>query len=95
MRHATPRTYYGGLMVKAKPTTTKQPKTLTRREQKATFSADAYAEKTPEKKAELAIAYDNSKLLMAARQEAKQNAEAWAKGKPLSYVQANRFADTQ
>lgn len=77
MKHATPRTYYGGLSVEAKPATMKPTRELTRREQKATFSADAYAEKTPEQKASLAIAYDTSTLLLKARIEARQNVQAW------------------
>ena len=42
-----------------------------------------------------AIVYDSSEFLAAARIEARQNVEAWLKGKPLSYVHAKRFAASQ
>jgi len=73
----------------------KEPKVLALRQQRQTFSADAYKEKTPEQKAALAKEYDGSLLLAAARIEARLNVIAWRQGKPLSFEAANRFANTQ
>ncbi|ODA41242.1 hypothetical protein [Desulfosporosinus sp. BG] len=76
-------------------TVTPKARQMTQRQQRATFSSDAYNEKTTEQRAALAIAYDNSKLLAAARIESRQNAQSFAMGKSLSYEAAYKFASTQ